>query len=134
MKRSLALIAVAGILLTGCSSAAEPEVAPSVAPSPSETAAKADSKDVTAELKKLAGANAEAITSAEETEPGRISVETTLVDPRTDGSPEAEEATAICEAATELDGVTYVSVLEEDGTSWVLYGHPAVPKGECAEV
>lgn len=134
MKRSLALISVAGILLTGCSSADEPEVAPSVAPSPSETAAKDDSKDVTAELKKLAGTNADAITLAEETEPGRISVKTTLVDPRTDGSAEAKEATAICEAATELDSVTYVSVLEEDGTSWVLYGHPAVPKGECAEV
>lgn len=134
MKRSLALIAVAGMLLTGCASAAEPEVAPTVAPVPSEDVAKDSPNDVTAELKKLAGTNADAITLAEETEPGRISVETTLVDPRTDGSAEAKEATAICEAASELDGVTYVSVLEEDGTSWVLYGHPAIPKGECAEV
>ncbi|MGP9034897.1 hypothetical protein ACT17S_17730 [Glutamicibacter mysorens] len=92
-------------------------------------------KDISADVRDAAGAAGEAITKAEETEPGRISVETSLVDPRgEDGSAEAKQAIEICEAAAGLDGVTYVSVLEEDGTNWVLFGHPAVPEGECAEV
>ena len=43
-------------------------------------------------------------------------------------------AIAICESAVALFGPSYVSVLEEDGTSVVLYGHQSVPKGACAEV
>ncbi|WP_426735542.1 hypothetical protein [Glutamicibacter sp. 2E12] len=90
---------------------------------------------MTADVRDTAGTAGDAITKAEETEPGRISVETSLVDPRAaDGSAEAKQAIEICEAAAGLDGVTYVSVLEKDGTSWVLFGHPSVPTGECAEV
>jgi len=75
------------------------------------------------------------VSNATETEAGRISVETTIVDPRGDaGSAEAESALEICEAAAALDGVTYVNVMEADGTTFVLFGHPSVPEGECGEV
>jgi len=104
-------------------------------PTTVESSAPTEAKDVTSDVQKAAGNAGDAIVKAEETEPGRISVETTLVDPRgEDGSDEAKQAIGICEAAAGLDGVTYVSVLEKDGTSWVLYGHPSVPEGECSEV
>lgn len=90
---------------------------------------------MTADVRDAAGAAGDAVTKAEESEPGRISVETSLVDPRgEDGSAEARQAIEICEAAAGIEGVTYVSVLEKDGTSWVLFGHPSVPTGKCAEV
>lgn len=133
MKRSLALLSASALLLAGCSSTIEPE--PTKEPASAESATPTMAKDISADVRDAAGAAGEAITKAEETEPGRISVETSLVDPRgEDGSTEAKQAIEICEAAAGLDGVTYVSVLEEDGTSWVLFGHPAVPEGECAEV
>ena len=82
---------------------------------------------------------AENVAIATETEPGRLEVETDLIDPRGDsGSPEAQTAMQICEAAVSLlkeDGAQepYVAVLEEDGTHWILHGHPAYPDG-CTEV
>lgn len=133
VKRSLALLPVLALLLAGCASGTESE--PTASPSPSETVAEVEAKDMTAEVKKAAADAGEVIVKAEETEPGRISVETSLVDPKgTDGSAEAQTAIQICEATAALDGVTYVSVLEKDGTSFVLFGHPAVAEGECAEV
>lgn len=133
LKRSLALLPVLAVLLAGCSSSTEPE--PTKVPATAESVAPAEAKDMTADVRDAAGTAGDAITKAEETEPGRISVETSLVDPRgEDGSTAAKQAIEICEAAAGLDGVTYVSVLEEDGTSWVLFGHPSVPKGECSEV
>lgn len=66
------------------------------------------------------------------TEPGRLEIQTSIVDPR-DGGPEAHEAIAICQAAVD-PGVASVAVLEADGTHFVLYGHPSVPSGECGEV
>lgn len=98
--------------------------------------------DQTKALRSLANgaAWADSLTAATITEPGRLEVATTLVDPRgDDGSPEAQEAIAICEAAVSLledQDVSdpYVSVLEDDGTTWILYGHPMVPEGECGEV
>jgi hypothetical protein len=75
------------------------------------------------------------IKSVTEAEPGRIRIETSVVDPRgADGSEEAKSAIAICESAITLFGPSYVSVLEDDGTSFVLFGHPSVPKGACTEV
>lgn len=70
---------------------------------------------------------------ATETEPGRIEVETSITDPRGgEGSTEAAAAIAICEAAVSL-GATYASVLEADGTTFVLYGHPSYGQ-TCTEV
>lgn len=133
MKHSLILIPALALLLAGCSSSATTE--PSETPETVKASAPEESNDVTADVKKAAGSAGDAIIKAEETEEGRISVETTLVDPRgDDGSTEAKQAIEICEAAKDLDGITYVSVLEKDGTSWVLFGHPAMPKGECSEV
>ncbi len=76
------------------------------------------------------------VTIAIQTEPGRVTVETTLVDPRgDDGSPEAQTAIAVCEATVALDStITNVTVAEQDGSSWILFGHPSVPVGECGEV
>jgi len=133
LRKSLLLLPALALLLAGCSSSpsTEPSEAPATVKSETSTAA----KDVTAEVQKAAGKAGAAITKAEETEPGRISIETTLVDPRgEDGSAEAKKAIEICEATKDLDGVTYVNVSEKDGTSWVLFGHPSMPKGECSEV
>jgi len=91
--------------------------------------------DRTAELLEAGGEQVwvDSITSATETEPGRIEIQTTIVDPRTDASEEAASAVAACEAAVETLGAAHVSVLEEDGTSFVLYGHPQYGE-ECVEV
>lgn len=70
------------------------------------------------------------IVSASEVEPGRIAVITNLVD----GVDSVDIPRQICEAAAGLDGVTYVSVAESDGTAWVLYGHPAYAEGVCSAV
>lgn len=72
----------------------------------------------------------DSITSASEVEPGRIAVVTTLVD----GVDDVDVARQICEAAAGLEGVTYVSVAESDGTAWVLFGHPAYAEGVCSVV
>jgi hypothetical protein len=75
------------------------------------------------------------IKSVTETEPGRIRIETSVADPQAaTGSEAAVTAIAICESAVALFGPSYVSVLEDDGTSFVLYGHPSVPKGSCTQV
>lgn len=135
MKKILAG-AVLALALAGCSSTP----APADTPAPSETTAEAAeapaaSSDLTATVKTLADKDGDIITSAIEEEPGRIIVETTLVDPRgKDGSPEAKRALAICEMLASKDDVDYVNIKEADGTSWVLFGHPMAPEGECGEV
>jgi hypothetical protein len=63
-----------------------------------------------------------------------VQLDTTIVDPRgEDGSPEAVEALDLCEQAKAIPGVTYVFVMEADGTSFVLAGHPSYGE-DCAEV
>lgn len=75
------------------------------------------------------------IKSVTETKPGRIRVDTSVVDPRgANGSEAAVTAIAICESTVALFGPSYVTVLEDDGTNFVLFGHPSVPKGACTEV
>lgn len=76
----------------------------------------------------------ESVLAVTETEPGRLEVETDIVDPRGDpGSPEAETAILICEAAVAFAEVTNVSIFESDGTTFVVYGHPLYSNG-CTEV
>ena len=131
MKKTLAPLLLIGLLLAGCSSPAEQPEAPSAPPS-NTSSQEAAAVDRTADVQKVAGKH---VTGAEESEPGRIMVETDLADPGGEGgSPEAKQAISICEAVSQMDGVSYVSVMEEDGTSWVLFGHPALPKGECGEI
>jgi hypothetical protein len=139
--------AIAGLLLTGCASSA-PQTAPPTAtpaqPAASQTAAAPESiPSATNEPDKTADfttANANApwvgqIKSVTETERGRIRVDTSVVDPRgANGSEAAVTAIAICESTVALFGPSYVSVLEDDGTNFVLFGHPSVPKGACIEV
>lgn len=66
------------------------------------------------------------VTDVEETEPGRWQIHTSIEDPRGDDgtSEEAQQAVAICEKAVEL-GASKVSVMESNGTTFVLYGHPS---------
>lgn len=139
--------AIAALLLTGCSSSA-PQTAPTTA-TPAQTAASqtaaapesipsaTNEPDKTADFT-TANANAPwvgQIKSVTETEPGRIRVDSSVVDPRgTNGSEAAVTAIAICESAVALFGPSHVSVLEEDGTNFVLFGHPSEPKGACTEV
>lgn len=161
MRRNLVVGMFAVVLLAGCSTSAEetpasdsqvavdtstpvaspaPSEEPSIteASEPAEEPATVSKPDRTQQLKDAnPGASwLDYVTTAIETEPGRVTVETTLVDPRgDDGSPEAETAIAICEAAVALDStITNVTVAEQDGTSWILFGHPLVPVGECGEV
>lgn len=140
-------IAIAALLLTGCSSST-PQTAPTTAApaqaTASQTAAAPETiPSSTHELDKTADfatANANApwvaqIKSVTETEPGRIRIDTSVVDPRgANGSDAAKAAIAICESAVALFKPSYVSVLEDDGTNFVLFGHPSVPKGACSEV
>lgn len=74
------------------------------------------------------------VTAADETEPGRVEIQTALQDPGGgfSGSAEAQIAIEICEAAVAL-GAAKVVVFDVDGSSWVLYGHPSY--GDvCTEV
>ena len=97
--------------------------------------------DVTSALQALGedAAWTDSVVSATQTEPGRLVVETSIVDPRGDeASPEAIAAIDICEAAVVLvqsRGVDdpVVSVMEADGSTFVIYGHPAYPNG-CSEI
>ena len=144
---ALAVAAFAALLLTGCSPSAPRTAANTAAPAhgaASQTAAAPDSipssspaPNKTADFL-TANANARwvgQIKSVTETEPGRIRIDTSVVDPQAaSGSEAAVTVIAICESAVALFGPSYVSVLEEDGTSVVLYGHQSVPKGACAEV
>lgn len=127
MKRSLALAALA-LLLTSCSSPAATEEPATTSSAPtSESAA----IDITDKLKDAAG-NASITALLED---GRVTIETNLVDPRgEDGSPEAQHAIEICEAAAALDGVSNVNLYEADGTTWILFGHPMAEEGKCTEV
>ncbi len=126
MRRIGVVLLGSSLLLAGCGGGDE-----AAAPEASTTAAAttAAGVDRTAELQ-AAGAGQSwdgVVTSAQETEPGRMVVSTTIVDPRgDDGSPEAQQALGVCQAALALLGstVTNIRVDEADGTGFVLYGPP----------
>jgi hypothetical protein len=121
----LALLLAAG--LSGCSTAAAPEATTTA---PTSAAPVAESEISTAAQALVGGS----VTAATETEPGRVQLDTTIVDPRgDDGSPEALEALDLCEQAKAITGVTHVSVMEADGTHFVLAGHPTYGE-DCTEV
>ncbi|MDR6415645.1 hypothetical protein [Pseudarthrobacter sulfonivorans] len=149
MNKAIPATAVAAaLLLTGCAASSSPVdtalAAPSGTTAASQTAAAPESlpaatsgADKTADF---TTANAGAawvgeIKSATATEPGRMKIETSIVDPRgADGSEPARTAIAICEAAVAIFGPSYVAVMEDDGTHFALFGHPSVPAGACTEV
>lgn len=144
---ALAVATFAALLLTGCSPSAPrtpPNTAAAAHGAASQTAAAPDSipnsSPASNKTADFVTANANAgwvghIKSVTEIEPGRIRIYTSVVDPQTaSGSEAAVTAIAICESAVALFGPSYVSVLEDDGTSFVLYGHPSVPEGACADV
>lgn len=141
MKKLAPLIITFAFLLVGCSAPAEdPAATDDGETSVSAEAPEATEKDRTEEFKDINAGSGWLgdVTTVTETEPGRLEVATSLVDPRgEDGSAKAQTAIEVCDAAVELvtDAESpYVSVLEADGTSWILYGHPSMTKGECGEV
>lgn len=133
MKRtSIATATVTALLLaiTGCGApeptptvtvTVTPEPAPTVTVTATPEPAAAPADDRLAALRAVS----EMVTGVEETEPGRWVVHTSIEDPRGDdgSSPEAQKAIAICGKAVEL-GATYVSVMESNDSTFVLYGHP----------
>ena len=97
---------------------------------PATASSTASEVDRTADVQKAAG---DRVTRAVESGPGRFEVETTIVDPRGgEGSGEAEAAIALCASVVEL-GATYVRLLEQDGTTFVIYA-PDQYGEECVEV
>lgn len=144
---SALVTAAVALLLCGCTASAPQKASNATTPAQttvSQAAAPPDSirsatysPDKTADFK-TAKKNAPwlgKIKSVTEIEPGRIRIETSVVDPRgTDGSEEAKSAIDICESIVSLFGPSYVSVLEDDSTNFILFGHPSVPSGACAEV
>lgn len=136
MKRNAGAVA-AGVLalalwVSGCGN--DTATVPTQAPAAQPTVNSADT-DRTAAVKAALPANLAAVVkTATQTEPGRLQIGTSLMDPRgADGSPDAKKATAICEAAVAQFGDAHVSVMEDDGTSWILYGHPSYGN-TCTEV
>jgi hypothetical protein len=124
---------LAAITLTGCAGTtkqASPEPQPDWF---SDT--QSSPIDVTPKVKEASGNLSSLIKSATETEPGRLVIKSTVVDPRgAMGSEPAQQAIKICEAVDKAFGYDSISVMENDGTTFVLYGHPMVPAGECGEV
>jgi type IV pilus biogenesis protein CpaD/CtpE len=132
--RLIAALAILVIGLAGCSATPEPtptvtvtvtatpEPAPTVTVTAEPPAAVAPSDDRLAALRTVSAM----VTGVEETEPGRWVIHTSILDPRGDdgSSAEAQKAIAICEKAVEL-GATYVSVMESNDSTFVLYGHPS---------
>lgn len=119
---AVASVVLTALLLTGCTTA----------PIPDEGFVPIDR---TAELADALADTATYLEQATETEPGRLDIQTNIVDPRgDDNSTEASTAVVICNAAVSLGDIDYVSVMEADGTSFVLFGHPSVPEATCTEV
>lgn len=106
----------------------------STAPSSSEADAEGSAVEGTAAEVEQALEGNKHVTGVKSDEPGRVEIATDLTDPRTDNSAEAAKAMEVCEAAAKVEGVTYVNVTESDGTSWILFGHPAYSKDKCTEV
>lgn len=136
MKRNAGAVAAGvlslALLASGCGSDAA--TVPTQAPAVQPTVNTADT-DRTAAVKAALSDNLAAVVkTAVQSEPGRLQIDTSLVDPRgAAGSPDAKKATAICEAAVAKFGAAHVSVMENDGTSWILYGHPSYGN-TCTEV
>lgn len=132
MRRTFAAGAILALSLTlsACSGDAPDEATAAPATETSTEAEASAPVDRTADAQAVAG---DVVTKATETEPGRIEVETTIADPRSDaGSAEAQSAIAVCEAVRGL-GAEHVSVLESDGSTFVVAGHPSYGEA-CAEV
>jgi uncharacterized protein YceK len=121
-----ALALMLALSLSGCSTGATTD-----GPSPEASSAPAATSEISTAAQALVGGS---VTAATETEPGRLQLDTTIVDPRGEaGSPEALEALDLCEQAKAIPGVTHVSVMEADGTSFILAGHPSYGEN-CTEV
>ena len=150
MKRfALPLLAV--LLLAGCAApeptavsaettgTATPTATMSPAPTPTSEIAPAEVApapvDMTAEVRDASPPLESYVKSATSSEAGRVSVESSLVDPRGDnGSAEAVLALQLCnDVVANMSGVSYLSIMENDGTTWILYGHPGYGS-TCTEV
>jgi hypothetical protein len=143
MHRAPALILSLGLTLavTACGGDEATERGEAAPTTATGAAPAADDANVTEDVRASASGASwiEQMTAATLTEPGRITVETTIVDPRGDaGSPAAQQAIQLCEGVVAYlkgtgEAQPYVSVMENDGSTFVLYGHPSYPGG-CTEV
>lgn len=89
-------------------------------------------QDITTEIKTVSGEQAIHVIKAAWTQAGRIEVKTDIVDPKTDSSAEGAKAIAICQAVKDNFEVEMVTILENDGTTFALAGHPVVGE-HCTE-
>lgn len=136
MRRLIVAGSVAGLLVLGaCSGGAD---TPEPEPSPVATvSATPEGDDVTTEILELgAGTGWDGVVTSARVTGETLRVETTLVDPRTDGSVEGRTAVEICLAGQEWmtgRGVADpgVNVYEADGTSFAVR---SAMYAECAEV
>lgn len=131
--RNIIIAATAALILTGCTPAVDdegPAHSPTTPPSTSATSTRAP-EDVEAEFRAQFVDEAANVTDVQVPEPNRIIIQTDLEDPGRNTAPETLHARSLCEAAARVEGIEHVSVLEDDGTTWILYGHPAGPAGEC---
>jgi hypothetical protein len=124
-----ALALTLALALSGCTGSPATPEGPS--PVPEASSAPAAPSEISTAAQALVGGS---VTAVNETEPGWLKLETTIVDPRGGaGSPAALEALDLCEQAKAIPGVTHVYVLEADGTYFVLGGHANYGEG-CVEV
>lgn len=141
MRKALILLTAAAAL-TACGAqtdASEQTTAGQTSAGAADPAA--DDVDVTADVKTSAqGAGwADLVTSATKTEADRAEVSTSITDPRGDaGSPEAQQAIQVCEGTVAWlsaagAATPKVSVLEADGSTFVVAGHPSYGP-DCTEV
>jgi len=142
--RRATLLLPALLLLAACGGedpapAAESTSAAPTSSSAAATVPPAAGVDRTAELQATAG---DVVTAA--TQDGDLLlVDTTIVDPRGDaGSPEGQQAVAVCQAAVDLltasgTAAPGVQVHEADGTTFAVYSQQAignlVPAQQCTE-
>lgn len=117
--------------------AASSQTAPSSSSPATSSAAAAPTSDASSAAGDLAGQVQTAVSGighvkgVKSPEEGRVEISTDLKDSGNRGSADTQTAVKICETASKVPSVTYVNVTETDGTSWVLFGHPRYPAGEC---
>ena len=131
------LTTIAGLAVFGLSACSSTEPAPSPtdkAPTAEPAPVGPSGDELVSAVESELGPDIEHVESIDSPEAGRVQITTNLTDPGSATAAESLQALAMCEAAARVDGVTYVNVTEADGTSWVLYGHPSMPEGDCAVV
>lgn len=135
MKAILAASAAALLTLTACGTNTGTTTPPPSETSIETTTTPAAATDVTSEIRNL-GDWGDTVTDAS-LDGQHLVINTTLIDPRTDGSADGAQAVEICEAAVTWmnnQGIAdqIVRVQEDDGTTFALKQPPRYP--DCVEI